>query len=93
MNIRGGGPRAIGTSLTYDAQRGLAAVTEALEHRVAHETDQHIVVSFRTRRVVSRRVSRISGTGDLDDGIGRARLRHGWLEGREEDQRPEERRV
>lgn len=29
--------------LTYDAQRGLAAVTEALEHRVAHKTDQHIV--------------------------------------------------
>lgn len=33
--------------LTYDAQRGLAAMTEALEHRVAHKTDQHIVAFVR----------------------------------------------
>lgn len=39
-------------SLTYNTQRGLAAVTEALEHRIAHETNQHVAfVSFRSRGV------------------------------------------
>jgi len=54
--------------LTYDAQRGLAAVTEALEHRVAHETDQHIVVSIRTMGLFREGCL---GIGDLDDGIAR----------------------
>lgn len=42
---RGSERERVNGKLTYDAQRGLAAMTEALEHRIAHETDQHIVVS------------------------------------------------
>lgn len=56
-----------GDSLTYDTQRGLAAVTEALEHRVAHETDQHVAfVSFRSKKGVVGFASSIS-EDDVND--------------------------
>lgn len=78
-------------SLTYDAQRGLAAVTEALEHRVAHETDQHVAfVPFRSKGVGFASGSR---GNDANDRSRTPEPRH-WegLEGRRRRRRDQDRK-